>query len=111
MREVMSIASIVFNLSEHEEPFGRTMVEAMSMGVPVIAWDYGGAKESLGSLFPNGLVTPHDMDALVATVGEVLTKQLKPLLNERFLEDTMTHETIALYEELLKGARMGTETS
>lgn len=104
VREVMSIASIVFNLSEHEEPFGRTMVEAMTMGVPVVAWDYGGATESLGSLFPRGLVTPQDMDALVVTVQEVLLRRLKPLPNERFLKETMTRETIALYRELVTPA-------
>jgi len=111
VREVMSIASVVFNLSEHGEPFGRTMVEAMSMGVPVVAWDYGGAKESLGRLFPRGLVTPHDMDALVETVEEVLETQVKPLRNEHFLEDTMTRETIALYEALLKDDDFRTETN
>jgi glycosyltransferase involved in cell wall biosynthesis len=83
------------------------MVEAMTMGVPVVAWDYGGAKESLGLLFPRGLVTPHDMDALVVTVEDVLSRRLKPLRNERFLTETMTRETIALYRELLKPADAG----
>ena len=101
VREIMSIASVVLNLSEHEEPLGRTLVEAMTMRVPVVAWDYGGAKETLSSLFPAGLANAHDMNALVATVARVLTMREKPRENDCFLLERMTEETIALYRELL----------
>ena len=43
------------------------MIEALSLGRPVIAWNYGGAAESVGELFPDGLVAVGDEQALAET--------------------------------------------
>jgi len=48
IRDWMAASSLVYNLcSDPPEAFGRTMPEALSMGVPVIAWNHGGVKEVL----------------------------------------------------------------
>ena len=42
-----------------EEPFGRTIIEAMAMGVPVVATDVGGPPEILcAGVDHSGLVLP-----------------------------------------------------
>ena len=42
MREVFSQSDIVYSLSSQAETFGRTTLEALSIGTPVIGWNHGG---------------------------------------------------------------------
>lgn len=100
VREVMAISDAVYNLSTHAEPFGRTMIEALSIGRPVIAWNYGGAAESVASLFPDGLVDVGDEAALASVTKKVLAGDATPPLPNTFLLSTMCAKTLALYEEL-----------
>jgi len=66
IRDWMSASEIVFSLcSDPPEAFGRTVPEALHMGVPVIGWDHGGVAETLSVLFPAGAVTPGDRPALL----------------------------------------------
>ena len=65
MREWMAASEIVYSLcADPPEAFGRTVPEALSLGVPVIAWDHGGVRETLAELFPGGAVPPGDREAL-----------------------------------------------
>lgn len=55
------------------EPFGRAVVEAMALGVPVIASDHGGAAELVKDGY-NGLrFAPGDAEALAQALGRLLT--------------------------------------
>ena len=97
----MSVSKVVFNLSTHPEPFGRTMIEAMSLGIPVIAWNYGGAAESLAAQFPSGLVDPHNLEQLVETTLQVLREPtIRPTKNVFPLTD-MQSKTLGIYKKLL----------
>ena len=101
VREIMSVSKIVFNLSSHPEPFGRTMIEAMSLGIPVIAWNYGGAAESLAAQFPSGLVDPHNFEKLVETTLQVLRDpKTRPTKNVFPLTD-MQRKTLDIYKKLV----------
>ncbi|MEM9743515.1 MAG: glycosyltransferase family 4 protein [Pseudomonadota bacterium] len=100
MREVLSECHLTYNLSTHPEPFGRTMIEAMSLGVPVVAWNYGGAAESVAALFPEGLVPPGDVEALVRTSRAVLAEPDKMPAPNTFLRSRMQADTLAVYDEL-----------
>ncbi len=105
MREVMSQCSIIYNLSTQPEPFGRTMIEALSLGKRVIAWDYGGAAESVGKLFPQGLVASANEAELLATTAQLLADDsAQPLINS-FVLERMQQQTLALYERLLASKR------
>ena len=65
IREWMAASEIVFSLcSDPPEAFGRTVPEALHLGVPVIGWDHGGVQETLAVMFPQGAVTPGDRAAL-----------------------------------------------
>ncbi|MEM1436531.1 MAG: glycosyltransferase family 4 protein [Pseudomonadota bacterium] len=105
MREVLSQCRVTYNLSTHPEPFGRTMIEALSLGIPVVAWNYGGAAESVAELFPLGLVPPQNEGALAETTRTVLREpEVLPKPNT-FLRATMQRATLAVYEELAASPR------
>lgn len=65
-------ADLVVVPSEGEEAFGRTVIEAMSTGRPVIASAVGGIPEILTGDFARLLVPPGDPTAIATKVGEVL---------------------------------------
>jgi glycosyltransferase involved in cell wall biosynthesis len=65
-------ADVIVVPSVWEEPFGRTVIEALSTGRPVIASAIGGIPEILTGDFAKFLVPPGDVPALTAKLGEVL---------------------------------------
>ena len=100
LKDIMAVSDIVFSLAREPEGFGRTALEALSIGRPVIAYDHGGAAEVLSEIFPQGRVTALDTDAafekLAAFYKSIpLVKQHNP-----FTLDRMTTKTIELYEML-----------
>ena len=64
-----------------EEPFGRTIVEAMAIGTPVIATAVGGPAEIVEDGVSGRLVPPRDPAALAAAALELLGS---PELRERY---------------------------
>ncbi len=89
------------SLSGEPEAFGRTSLEALGLGVPVIAYAHGGASEVLTELFPEGLVTPSDTEAVVKKVLEF--HDAMPLVPEDnpFTLQRMLDSTLDLYLELV----------
>ena len=47
IRDVLSQCQLVLSLSTQPETFGRTVLEALSLGIPVVAWEQGGVGEIL----------------------------------------------------------------
>jgi hypothetical protein len=67
----------------------------------VIAWDNGGPAESLAVMFPEGLVQPYDMEALLEkTLALIDRDDLIPQVDQ-FTSQATTERTIALYHRLL----------
>jgi glycosyltransferase involved in cell wall biosynthesis len=58
LRDIMAISNVVLSLSHAPEAFGRVTLEALSMGVPVLAYAHGGVDEQLAVVFPQGRVQP-----------------------------------------------------
>ena len=102
MREWLSHATLTFNLSTPPEPFGRTVIEALSLGVPVIAFNAGGPAETLAACFPQGLVPDGNFDALVARARSLLEGDIPPVKPCPFSLQRMQRETLAVYEELAR---------
>lgn len=65
-------ADLVLQLSRKPEAFGRTVVEALSVGRPVAGWDHGGVGELLHELAPAGAVPAFDAAALATTAWSLL---------------------------------------
>lgn len=101
MRELYAVADAVLTLSNKPESFGRTVLEALALGRPVVGYAHGGVAEILAALFPFGAVPVGDRDAVTARLGALLAGQAPAVRpNERFLLADMQARTLALYEEL-----------
>jgi glycosyltransferase involved in cell wall biosynthesis len=102
IRDWMAMSSIVFNLcSDPPEAFGRTVPEALRMGVPVIAWNHGGVKEILAKMFPEGAVKPDSFDSLLARTRMFLEQKPPVPDNEAFLLSESMQKHCALYESIV----------
>ena len=100
LKEIMSVSSVVVSLAREPEAFGRTALEALCLGTPVIAYDHGGAAEILRAIFPAGLVNPFDQTAAVAKLEEFFNNTPSVPCNNPFMLDTMLQKTLSLYESL-----------
>lgn len=102
VRDIYAISDAVLSLSSKPESFGRTVLEALSLGRPVVAYDHGGVSEILQQLFPQGAVPLGDIDKLTDQVSGILNNpnpEVRP--NDVFLLQHMQQQTLNLYQELL----------
>ena len=97
MKDIMSVSNIVLSLAKTPEAFGRTALEALSLGVPVIAYDHGGAAEVLAKIFPAGRARPFDIDHVGKLIKNFYNN--KPMIKNtrHFTLDNMLDKTISVY--------------
>lgn len=98
LREILSLSNLVVVPAKQPESFGRTALEALSLGVPVLAYDRGGSSEILRELFPHGLVAPDNLEQALAKVRAILEKPPSIKANRIFTLERMQAETVSLYE-------------
>lgn len=98
IREIFAISDIVYSLSTKPESFGRTVLEALSLGRPVLGYDHGGVGEMLELLSPAGQVRVGDIAQL--RVRTLDTLQDPVVLNqvEEFSKSSMLAQTVSCYE-------------
>ena len=102
MREWLAAASIVYNLSDDPpEAFGRTVVEALYLGRPVLAWDQGGPREILGRMFPEGLVPVGDLEALRGKSEALLREKARVPPGDAYSLAESMERTVAVYRDAL----------
>jgi glycosyltransferase involved in cell wall biosynthesis len=78
--------------SRWQEPFGIAGLEAMAMGVPVVAWDSGG----MGEWHPGPLPPWGDLDAAAAALKIAVGRRVDS--PSGFDVDTLMAELVAVYE-------------
>ena len=102
VRDMLAMSRVVLQLSRQPEAFGRTVVEALSLGVPVVGYAHGGVGELLHELYPEGAVPLEDTEELARRVAALLRapRRLLPPLSRYRVQD-MQRTTLALYEELV----------
>ncbi|MCC6201660.1 MAG: glycosyltransferase [Gammaproteobacteria bacterium] len=106
IREVLASSNLVVALSVLPESFGRTALEALSLGVPVLGWGHGGVGEILAALFPDGSVPPFDEAELVHRARMLLSRGRGQVPGVApFTLERMCEETIAVYHDLVHGRR------
>lgn len=107
MKDIMAISDLVLSLSTQPESFGRTVLEALSLGIPVIGYDHGGVGEQLARHYPDGAVPLGDRAALEARVSAWLrgAPPPRPALGDSL--DDMLRATLDLYHELRQTGRAG----
>lgn len=102
MRDWMAFSSLVYNLcSDPPEAFGRTVPEALSLGVPVIAWDHGGVREILQKMFPAGAVKPDNLSELVQKTRLFLQHPPRVPESNAFSLQSSMEQTMDLYLDAL----------
>ena len=100
IHDLYAISTLVLQLSNQPESFGRTVIEALSLCRPVLGYAHGGVGELLAELYPAGRVPPGDRERLVERAAELLrvAPPISPLQSYRLVD--MQQATLALYEEV-----------
>ncbi|MGH7103920.1 MAG: glycosyltransferase family 4 protein [Acetobacteraceae bacterium] len=111
MPAAFALADIVVNTSTEPEAFGRVIIEASSMGRPVIAADHGAAAETVLAGESGWRVPPGDPAALAAALAECLAASparraamgaaARALALRSYTLAAMQSATIAVYRELV----------
>lgn len=101
LREIMAVSQLVLSLSTKPESFGRTVLEALSLGIPVIGYDHGGVGEQLEALLPEGRIPLGDRDSLATLVERWLAEPPPLPRTHGFTLQNMLDETLATYQRLL----------
>jgi len=116
MPAAYALADIVISASSSEpEAFGRTTIEAMAMGKPVIATAHGGSLETVVEQETGWLVQPSDPADMARALDEALAMETSRLaefgakgknrVREKFTTESMCEQTETLYRRLLDKRR------
>lgn len=110
--EAYAASDLVLQVSRKPESFGRTVIEALSVGRPVVGWAHGGVGELLRELLPAGAVAPFDADALHRAAHDLLTQApamlfdgppvTMPVLLQRYSLAAMQAATLDCYRTLIR---------
>ncbi len=100
VREIMAVSDVVLSLSRQPESFGRTVNEALALGVPVAGYAHGGVGEQLARHFPAGLVAQGDTDAVVGRLQEWFAGRPSMQGVKPYTLKEMLDRTLALYQGL-----------
>lgn len=100
LKEIYAASDVVLSLSEKPESFGRTVLEALSIGTPVVGYAHGGVAELLDAYFPQGAVRPGDVSGLIRTVAGLLDRPppVAKVTGHRLAD--MQAQTLRVYSEL-----------
>lgn len=79
--DVLVVPSVVLkkNGGEVTEGFGRVAIEAMALGVPVVASNIGGLKETIEDGISGILVPPSNFEAIAEVVLSILIDKIKAI--------------------------------
>lgn len=102
----------VLLLPSHEEPFGRALLEAMALEVPVLATSVGGSRELVRDGEDGYVLDPHDARAWSRATAKILADPAlgarmgasgRARIVESFGVAQHVEATLAIYERLLAG--------
>jgi glycosyltransferase involved in cell wall biosynthesis len=106
----MAESAAVLSLSLQPEAFGRTTLEALTLGRPVAGYAHGGVGEQLGAMLPEGAVKPGDRAAMANLLHDWLREggasAPRPTANEEFTLAAMLERTLGVYCNVLASARV-----
>lgn len=102
IREWLAFSDLVLSLSNQAETFGRTALEALSVGTPVIGWDRGGVAEILANVYPQGKIAVDDNIALLNAVKLHIDQPQQVAPVTQFSLKDMCDQTIELYKQVLQ---------
>lgn len=98
--DAYAASDLVLQLSRKPEAFGRTVIEALAVGCPVLGWDHGGVGELLRQLQPQGAVPALDQDALARAALQALAQPIAVPATIDYTLAAMQAATLSVYQEL-----------
>jgi glycosyltransferase involved in cell wall biosynthesis len=101
IREIYACSALVLSLSRKPESFGRSVLEPLCMGVPVVGYDHGGVGEILARIYPQGRSPVGDIDQLASRVAGLLKLPVPVAQSDEFTLAEMTSRTLSLYADLV----------
>lgn len=115
MPAALALASVVVMPSKVPEGFGRVPVEAMAMGVPVIASDLGATQATVIDGKTGWLLPPQDPKRWAACIEDALNLSqevrdemalaAREHVETNFTTAAMVEKTLAVYDELMNEMR------
>ena len=112
MPAAFMLADVIAMPSTVPEPFGRVAVEAGAMGRPVVAFNHGGAVESVLDGKTGWLAKPNDVEALTNALTSALdlsqtdrarlAKRARAHITKFFSKEKMCQKTMEIYDNLLQ---------
>ncbi|MFQ5565572.1 MAG: glycosyltransferase family 4 protein [Paracoccaceae bacterium] len=110
MAAAYKLASVVVSASTEPEAFGRAVVEAQSMGRPVIATGHGGAQETVAHGSTGWLYPPGDIARLTIELNKALNLDpserahmgmaARARIHSRYTVAAMQRATLDVYEQV-----------
>ncbi len=110
MRLLFDIADLSVSLPLRAEGFGRTISESLYAGTPVIAFNYGGAKNQLENLSDFFKSTPQDYVSLPNKIDLLLNlsedqkikilQNVKTVIENKFSKENMVNQYLEFYESV-----------
>lgn len=101
MKELYAISDVMLSLtSTTAEAFGRTVVECLSIGTPVVGYAYGAVDETLGAIYPEGRVETGDVTEIAVKIQALLRGKSVDMNANPFLQRRMLAETLQTYTEM-----------
>jgi glycosyltransferase involved in cell wall biosynthesis len=101
MKEIYSLSHVALSLSSKPESFGRTALEALSCGCPVVGYEHGGVGEILKNCFPYGLINLNDLAGTASKIKNLHDRHLEIKIPAIYSLNFMLQETVHTYFDRL----------
>jgi len=100
MADLYASVDLVVSVNNKAESFGRTVLEALSVGTPVVAFAHGGVAEVMAELYPQGCVDAGNDDELARRIDKFLIEAPSVKPHQKFSNQSMFEKTMAVYTKL-----------
>ena len=110
LKIMYSISNLVLSAPLRPEGFGRVISESIFLKIPILAFNYGGAKEQLDGISPLYSCKPLDYNELSKKINEILIYSKEKLssikdeaykkINTNYTKDIMVKNYKNFYDEI-----------
>ena len=100
LKQLYTRVNLVLSLSTRSESFGRTVLEPLCLGTPVVGYDEGGVGEILQTMYPVGAVPRDDTQALLDKVLALVKDPVPVTADNAYPLARMQQRTLELYRQL-----------
>ncbi len=102
MADLYAYVDITLSVNRKPESFGRTVLESLTIGTPVVGFDHGGVGEILGALLPTGRVAVSEQNALIERINQTLQNPPNVIQQAQFSNQQQFEQTMDVYRQLME---------